>query len=138
MNYKTDVRFIKAHAEDKRLSEQELLKKIYFPRQFSLPVDSPPLQVSSAFGGLAFYKAEWLMKVRPRYIGEQPLSLNTRQGTRWLRVQCCEHVAFNEQIAQAGGSLWIYPTLINWNTQNIIASGGLQPNPHSWKHLIIG
>lgn len=129
---------IKAHAEDKSLSDQELLEMIYLPRQFSLPVGSPPLQVSSAFGGLAIYKAEWLKKAQPHYIGEQPLSLKTSQGTRWLRVQCCEHVAFNQQIALAGGSLWIYPEMINWNTQNVTAFGGLRPNPHAWRHLIIG
>jgi glycosyltransferase involved in cell wall biosynthesis len=124
---------LQEHGRQPELSDQELLEQVYLPRQFSLQAGAAPLEVDSAFGGLAFYSCAWLARAEPRYVGEQPLVWDGPLGRRWLRWQCCEHVAFHRQLRTAGGRLWIHPGLINWNTQ----AAGIRPNPSSWRHLAL-
>jgi hypothetical protein len=128
---------LRRHGEQPELSDEELLEAVYEPRQFSLGRDQPPLEVESAFGGLAFYSAAWLARSRARYGGEEPLSWQGPKGQRWLRWQCCEHVALHRQLRAVGGRLWIHPQLINWQSHR--AQGlGMRPNPSGWRHLALG
>ena len=124
------------HGKHPEFSDQRLLESVYLPREFCLAPHDLPLEVESAFGGLAFYRSSWLARAEPRYVGETPLAWQGPNGLRWLRWQCCEHVAFHRQIRAAGGRLWIYPQLINWNTQAARA-GGMRPNPAGWRHLVV-
>lgn len=79
-------------------------------KQIVLKPNSPWIPVSSAFGGLAIYKAE-LFRIS-RYS-----SLDPRGGST-----ICEHVPFNEELYHQGKSMFINPRLINshWNEHNSI------------------
>lgn len=124
---------LRHHGQQPELTDAQLLEAVYLPRQFSLPAGAAPLEVDSAFGGLAFYSCAWLARAEPRYMGEQPLVWDSPQGRRWLRWQCCEHVAVHQQLRRLGGRLWIHPGLINWTTQ----TAGIRPNPSGWRHLAL-
>lgn len=123
------------HGAQPHLSDAELLQLVYEPRVFELSPNALPMEVESAFGGLAFYKAAWLQRADPIYCGEQPLRWDGPRGQRWWRWQCCEHVRFNRMLHRQGGRLWIHPNLINWNTRVLQEQGGLRPNPSGWRHL---
>ena len=125
------------HGQEPELNDAQLLEAVYTPRMFSLSPQQAPLEVDSAFGGLAFYSAAWLARSGARYAGEQPLAWRSPAGERWLRWQCCEHVALHRQLRAGGGRLWIHPGLINWNSAE--AEGrGMRPNPSGWRHLALG
>ena len=128
---------LRLHGERPELSDAELLEQVYRPRQFVLEPHQPPLEVDSAFGGLAFYSAAWLARSQARYCGERPLGWQGAEGERWLRWQCCEHVALHRQLRRSGGRLWIHPALINWDTR-AAAAAGMAPNPAGWRHLSLG
>jgi hypothetical protein len=70
-------------------------------RQFSIPAEARPIRVRSAFGGLGLYKMSKILNCR--YEG---LDTDGRE--------VCEHVAFNRQICDHGGELYIYPKLLNY------------------------
>src|SRR5262249_46215933 len=70
-----------------------------------LPVDEPPIEVASAFGGLALYKMAYAKNAR--YVGQKQRTMKLRDGsTIDLRIEVCEHVAFNSDIAAQGGRLF--------------------------------
>jgi hypothetical protein len=69
-------------------------------RQLEIHPSTPPLAVRSAFGGLAIYKLHFVRAAR--YV-----------GVRLDGSEVCEHVSLNEQVAQAGGVLHIFPRLLN-------------------------
>ena len=120
------------HAEQPELSDTELMTAVLEPRRFQLDPGAQPLEVDSAFGGLGIYSSRWLAQSGARYYGEHPLQWQSPQGSRWLRWQCCEHVALHERLRSAGGRLWIHPALINWDTRQ-----GQRPNPSGWRHLAL-
>ena len=68
-------------------------------RQFELPTGLPPIPVRSAFGGLALYKLPLTQGAIYRGLDEQDRPVS-------------EHVAFNRAVAEAGGTLHIYPPLV--------------------------
>ena len=125
------------HGQQPELSDTKLLEQVYLPRQFSLAPGSAPLEVDSAFGGLAIYQSDWLARAEPCYVGERALAWHGTAGQRWLRWQCCEHVALHQQLRNSGGRLWIHPGLVNWNTA-AAAQNGMRPNPSGWRHLVAG
>lgn len=128
---------LRLHGQQPELSDAQLLEQVYVPRQFSLDPTSPPLEVDSAFGGLAIYQSDWLARAEPCYVGERALAWDGPAGRRWLRWQCCEHVAFHRQIRSCGGRLWIHPGLINWDSE-AARTAGMRPNPAGWRHLVVG
>ena len=65
-----------------------------------IPEDSPWIEVSSAFGGLAIYKKECLLE--GLYVGV------TQEG-----LETCEHVSLHTNISQRGHKIFINPKLIN-------------------------
>jgi hypothetical protein len=69
-------------------------------RQFSIPAEARPIRVRSAFGGLGIYKMSMIIDCR--YDG-----LDIDGG------EVCENVAFNQQVCDKGGELYIYPKLLN-------------------------
>lgn len=78
----------------------EALTKTVRSRQFRIPRHAKPIEVASAFGGLALYKKETLKNAR--YTGLDA------QGR-----EVCEHVPFHQQIQQQGYKIFINPKLIN-------------------------
>ena len=69
-----------------------------FARQIAVPADAAPIEVQSAFGGLAIYRLRSALDAR--YCGLDELGRETS-----------EHVAFNAEICAAGGRLHIFPAL---------------------------
>lgn len=69
-----------------------------FARQIALPRQMPPIEVTSAFGGLGLYRMSHALNAR--YVGLDP------QGR-----ELSEHVGFNEAIGRAGGRLHVFPEL---------------------------
>jgi len=89
-----------------------LAKAMYVHRrQFSIPAQAPPIRVRSAFGGLGIYKMSKILDCR--YNG---LDIDGKE--------VCENVAFNQQICDRGGELYIYPKLLNQSpSEHLFRSG---------------
>jgi hypothetical protein len=71
-----------------------------YSRMFTIPEEGEWIEVDSAFGGLAVYKAEVIKGLR--YVGSDS------QGN-----EMCEHVNFHQLIKERGGRIFINPHLIN-------------------------
>lgn len=97
-------------------ADDEAFKKAYSPRIFSLDADAAPLEVASAFGGLAIYKMAHALT--SRYAGRETKTIKSPPDQFHVAMQVCEHVAFNEEITQQGGRLFVAPWLVNWDTKN--------------------
>jgi hypothetical protein len=82
------------------LPRHRAVDRYFTSRQLNILPDTPPIAVRSAFGGLGIYKLEFVRAAR--YVGLRP------NGS-----EICEHVAFNEAAARAGGVLYIFPKLLN-------------------------
>ncbi|NBU70105.1 MAG: hypothetical protein EBS53_01435 [Bacteroidetes bacterium] len=125
---------LRTHWAEPTLTDHELFERIYQPRQLAFDPAAEPFQVDSAFGGLGFYKSDWLATNGLAYRGEQTLLLERQGQPHLIRMQVAEHVAFHLGLRAAGGELWIHPALLNWDT-NAAAAAGMRPNPASWRHL---
>ena len=82
------------------LPKHRAMERYLKTRRLNIPTYTSPVAVQSAFGGLGIYKLDFARAAR--YVGFLPNG-----------VEICEHVAFNEAIARAGGALYIFPTLLN-------------------------
>jgi len=69
-----------------------------FARQIELPIDLPPIEVRSAFGGLGIYRL-------PRALAARYCGLDDR------RREVSEHVAFNAALTAMGARLHVFPGL---------------------------
>ena len=81
------------------ISHREAVFSCVGARQVRIKSSTPPVPVTSAFGGLAIYKRRYLLG--RRYFAKNP------DGT-----PACEHVALNESISSDNGSLFIFPELL--------------------------
>jgi hypothetical protein len=123
------------YAIEHRVSDEEAYRRTFANRIFSLPVDAPPLEVDSAFGGLGIYKIASLLRNKREYVGHKiklisgtlPGSPENRGEVGW---QCCEHVSFNSGFREVGERLHVMPDLVNKIVSNI-------PFPPSgWREMI--
>ena len=126
-------RMLEARLADATTPDGALFEQVIGPRQLSFEPSLPPFQVESAFGGLGFYKSQWLQACAMPYVGETTRWLERQGRPELIRWQCAEHVSFHAGLRAAGGSLWIHPALLNWHTDAL--PGGLRLNPASWRHL---
>jgi hypothetical protein len=88
-------------------------------RLFSLSPDANPVEVDSAFGGLGIYKLNYVLKNKNPYLGSKVKLLQKSNQFKIARWQVCEHVHFNLGIRNLGGKLFIFPQLVNANTEGI-------------------
>jgi glycosyltransferase involved in cell wall biosynthesis len=93
-------------------SDDEAFDKTFRRRVFSLAPEAPPMEVSSAFGGIGIYKLSYAL--RSRYAGQEVKLINNPPDLLRIPMQICEHVRFNEGIATQGGRMFILPWLLNW------------------------
>ncbi len=110
------------HAMRHGCSDQEAFDQTFRQRIFTLPVDAPPMEVDSAFGGLGIYRMQAVLNNPAAYSGEAVKvwgSMDQPQVARWQR---CEHVSFHLGLRQQGGRLLVLPDLINAD-----ASGAAYP-----------
>lgn len=98
-----------AHGVD----DEQAFAATFGRRLFSLPPDSPPVAVDSAFGGFGIYKLAFVARNPNPYLGYK-VKLLRRSGTyECRRLQMCEHVHFHRGLRAIGGELFILPWLIN-------------------------
>jgi hypothetical protein len=91
-----------------------------------IPIDSTPLEVSSAFGGLGIYKISDVLKNKNKYLGHSFKFFN-QENMNFCKLQTCEHVNFNNGFSINNKKLYIIPYLINSNeTPNINPLGHRQ------------
>src|SRR5215475_6590300 len=82
------------------LPQHRAVERYFQQRQIEIDPNARPVPVRSAFGGLGIYKMKFARSAR--YVGVLP------DGS-----EVCEHVAFNRDVALAGGILYIFPKLLN-------------------------
>lgn len=82
-----------------RESTSKALKKSLYSKMITIPVNSEPIEVESAFGGIAIYRKNCFD--HGEYVG----SVEGRP--------VCEHVALHKSIRISGGKILINPKLIN-------------------------
>jgi translation elongation factor P/translation initiation factor 5A len=93
-------------------SDQEAFDKVYAQVPKCIPVDTPPIQVESAFGGLGIYKMKFVLNNKSRYIGHE-YKYFVGESMVFSKLQTCEHVSFHQGIAAQGGQMFILPYLVN-------------------------
>lgn len=96
---------------DQEIFNTSLLKKI-FP--LNIDINTRPIEVESAFGGIGFYKMKYIIENPSNYVGkinEKFIDNNMKQLS--FVGQTCEHVSFNQGIRSIGGKLFILPDFIN-------------------------
>lgn len=93
-------------------SDLEAFDKVYARMPKCFPIDSPPIQVESAFGGLGIYKMPYVLNNNARYIGHE-YKYFMGEGMVFNKLQTCEHVNFHRGISAQGGKMFILPYLVN-------------------------
>ena len=100
----------------------EKVKKDFIEKKiFSFKRDHPPILVKSAFGGFGIYKMKYVILNENKYIGSQLIELISADQKKFtIKYQKCEHVSFNQGLANQGLKLYILPYLINRDFQQNI------------------
>jgi hypothetical protein len=100
------------------LSDAEAFKIAVLDRLFTLPPDADPLEVDSAFGGLAIYRTAHVLANPNAYVGERVKVMDAQGRLVSVRMQACEHVAFNRGLRGMGKHLYVLPWLQNVSTSH--------------------
>ena len=93
----------------KNMKHKQALKIAVTSKMKSIRPSGNPIEVQSAFGGLAIYRIEAFLS--SNYIGEDD------QG-----MEICEHVTFHEGLTAKGFKIFIIPSLVNLNPMTQIWS----------------
>ena len=93
-------------------SDEEAFNKVYAKVPKCIPIDTPPIEVESAFGGLGVYKMPFVLNNKSRYIGYE-YKYFVSESIFFSKLQTCEHVSFHRGISAQGGHMFILPYLIN-------------------------
>ena len=94
-----------------------------------IPVDTPPIQVESAFGGLGIYKMRYVLNNKSRYVGHE-YKYFIDEAMVFSKLQTCEHVSFHQGIAAQGGQMFILPYLVNSDQDT-------EFNPSAFRSMVI-
>lgn len=81
-----------------QLFQETKIREVH-ARQIRIPATLPPIEVKSAFGGLGIYKQHFA-------------KLANYDGLDAEGLPVCEHVAFNSAVVDAGGRLFVLPSLL--------------------------
>jgi len=117
---------VSEYARARGLSDEDAFAATFDKRLFWIPVEDPPLEVDSAFGGLGIYKMPFVIGNPNPYVGTRVKV----DGGRLVRWEHCEHVHFHAGIRAQGGRLRILPWLING------ANEGITFNPSAFRRLV--
>jgi hypothetical protein len=93
-------------------SDEEAFSKVYAKVPQSIPIDTPPIEVESAFGGLGIYKLQFILNNNSCYIGHE-FKYFVGDEMVFTQLQTCEHVSFHRGITAKGGRMFILPFLVN-------------------------
>jgi glycosyltransferase involved in cell wall biosynthesis len=118
------------HALSHGCSDEEAFAATFARRVFELPEDAPPLEVTSAFGGLGIYSMQRALACHRPYVGSKPKVLHGFRRAGTTRMQVCEHVSFHEGLRSSGGQLFVLPWLVNARTH------GIQFPPSAFRSLV--
>lgn len=110
-------------------SDEEAFNKVYSKVLKCIPVDNPPVEVESAFGGLGIYKMEYVLSNKSRYVGHE-FKYFLGDDMIFTKLQTCEHVSFHRGISAQGGRMFILPFLVNSNQDT-------EFNPSAFRTLVI-
>ena len=92
----------------------EVKKKILDKKIFSFDPSMSPILVESAFGGFGIYKMKNVLNNVNKYKGTQSIEVISKDEKKIkLKYQKCEHVNFNQGLAEQNLNLYILPYLIN-------------------------
>lgn len=112
------------------VSDEVAFNETFKRRLFSLSPDADPVEVDSAFGGFGIYKLNYVLKNMNPYLGSKVKILQNSRQFKIARWQVCEHVHFNLGIRNLGGKLFIFPQLVNANTERSYFP------PSSWREYL--
>ncbi len=108
---------IKNKNSNENISEEnfnKVVKEFIEKKTFSFEIDHPPILVNSAFGGFGIYKMKYVLINKNKYVGSQLIELVSRDKKKFkIKYQKCEHVNFNQGLADQHLKLYILPYLIN-------------------------
>lgn len=95
------------------VSDDAAFAHAFKKRIFKLDQNESPIEVLSAFNGLAIYRMASVRQNKAAYVG-QKLKVISRPDGAPLTVgwQCCEHVPFNLGFRAIGQKLFILPYLV--------------------------
>jgi hypothetical protein len=93
-------------------SDEEAFNKVYATVPKCIPIDTPPIEVESAFGGMGVYKMPFVLNNKSRYIGHE-YKYFVGDSIVFSKLQTCEHVSFHRGISAQGGQMFILPHLVN-------------------------
>jgi hypothetical protein len=99
------------------VSDESACEATLNQRRFTLPMASAPLEVDSAFGGLAIYRMSHVLANPNPYLGEKVKAVVKDGVIRFARWQTCEHVHFNQGLRRGGGRLFVMPSWTNGETE---------------------
>jgi hypothetical protein len=110
-------------------TDEEAFERVYSQVPKCIPLETPPIEVESAFGGFGIYKLRFVLNNNARYIGHE-FKFFIGEEMVFTKLQTCEHVSFHRGIAAQGGQMFILPYLINSEQDTGF-------NPSSFRTLII-
>jgi hypothetical protein len=96
------------------VSDSEAFANTFAKRILRVDRAAAPVEVVSAFGGLAIYKVASVRNNARGFVGYKKKTLPTASGPVEAGLQVCEHVSFNTGIHETGGKLYILPYLVNF------------------------
>ena len=109
------------HEQISKNNVEEVKEKIIDKKTYSFKKDLAPILVNSAFGGFGIYKMKHVIKNPNKYKGSQIVDLVSKDKKEFrIKYQKCEHVNFNQGLAQQNLKLYILPNLINRGYKKII------------------
>jgi hypothetical protein len=101
------------------VSDSEAFARTFAKRVRRIAPNAPPIEVDSAFGGLAIYKVTSILKNRRTFVGYKTKQLPMVTGAVDVGLQTCEHVSFSAGFRELGEQLFILPDLVNYRTENV-------------------
>lgn len=110
-------------------TDEEAFERIYEKVPKCIPVDAPPIEVSSAFGGFGIYKLKFVLNNKFRYVGHEFKYFISKE-IGFTKLQTCEHVSFHQGISAQGGKMFILPFLVNSDQDAIF-------NPSAFRTIVI-
>lgn len=115
------------YARSRGVSDEEAFAETFDKRLFWIPVEDPPLEVDSAFGGMGIYRMPFVLNNPNPYVGVKEKALDDGTVVHWEQ---CEHVHFNAGIRAQGGKLCILPWLVNARNE------GIRFDPSAFRQLV--
>ncbi len=115
------IKFKKAKENFSNEHFEKIDKEFIEKKTLSFKREHPPILVKSAFGGFGIYKMKYVLINKNKYIGTQLIELiSADQKKINIKYQKCEHVNFNQGLADQGLKMYILPYLINREYQKNI------------------